>query len=102
MARFQQSVSEPWNEKLRLIRFRMAKERLRFSDEIRLIPGWLVALMIVLFVIAEVTVVTLAINHVGPLAKPAPLEPTSARHGMSWPQPRSYSGSPSPWPSSSS
>ena len=69
MARFQQSVSEPWNEKLRLIRFRMAKERLRFSDEIRLIPGWLVALMIVLFLVAEVTVVTLAINRIGPFGE---------------------------------
>jgi Double zinc ribbon len=69
MARFQQSVSEPWNEKLRLIRFRMSKERLRFSDEIRLVPGWLVALMVALFLIAEVTVVTMANNHLGPFGE---------------------------------
>jgi RNA polymerase subunit RPABC4/transcription elongation factor Spt4 len=69
MARFQQSVSEPWSEKLRLIRFRMAKERLRFSDEIRLVPTWLVALMIALFVIAEIVVVSMTINHIGPFGE---------------------------------
>jgi hypothetical protein len=42
------------DEKLRLIRFRMSKERLRFSEEIRLIPRRLVLLVAALFVIAHV------------------------------------------------
>jgi hypothetical protein len=42
----QQHVSEPFNEKLRLIRFRMKKEHLRFSDEIRLIAAQVTALII--------------------------------------------------------
>jgi hypothetical protein len=42
------------DEKLRLIRFRMSKERLRFSEEIRLIPRKLVLLVAALFVIAHV------------------------------------------------
>lgn len=42
------------DEKVRLIRFRMSKERLRFSEEIRLIPRKLVLLVAALFVIAHV------------------------------------------------
>jgi hypothetical protein len=42
------------DEKLRLIRFRMSKERLRFSEEIRLIPRKLVLLVGALFIIAHV------------------------------------------------
>jgi hypothetical protein len=42
------------DEKLRLIRFRMSKERLRFSEEIRLIPRKLVLLVVALFIIAQV------------------------------------------------
>jgi hypothetical protein len=42
------------DEKVRLIRFRMSKERLRFSEEIRLIPRKMVLLVAALFVIAHV------------------------------------------------
>ena len=42
------------DEKLRLIRFRMSKERLCFSEEIRLIPRKLVLLVAALFVTAHV------------------------------------------------
>ncbi|MBZ5577567.1 MAG: zinc ribbon domain-containing protein [Acidobacteriia bacterium] len=41
------------NEKMRLIRFRMRKENLRFADEIRLIPRTLVWVVAGLFVIAQ-------------------------------------------------
>lgn len=44
---------QPLNEKMRLIRFRMKREDLRFADEIRLIPRRLVAVVIGLFAIAQ-------------------------------------------------
>lgn len=46
----------PLNERMRLIRFRMARESFRFSDEVRLIPRWLVYVVATLFVIAQVAV----------------------------------------------
>ncbi len=70
MARFQQSIAEPWNEKLRLIRFRMSTERLRFADEIRLVPGWLVAVVAALFVIAEAVAAFFTANHLEPFGGP--------------------------------
>ncbi len=48
------SEEHPINEKVRLIRWRMAKERLRFADELRLIPRWLIRLVVLLFVAAQV------------------------------------------------
>jgi len=42
-----------YQEKMRLIRFRMKRENLRFVDEIQLIPRGLVAVVIGLFVIAQ-------------------------------------------------
>jgi hypothetical protein len=47
------------SEKVRLIRFRMNRETFRFSDEVRLIPRWLVYLVIGLFIVAQ-TVVQIA------------------------------------------
>lgn len=74
-------VTEPWNEKMRLIRFRMSKERLRFSDDIRLVPAWLVATMAVLFVAAEIIIVTLSLTGLGVFGEPgAP----GAEFGQPW------------------
>ena len=42
------------NERMRLIRFRMKRENLRFRDEIRLIPRSLIAVVAGLFVLAQV------------------------------------------------
>jgi hypothetical protein len=47
-------VGEPFSERLRLIRFRMEKERFRLSDELRLIPPKLWLILILLFAIAHV------------------------------------------------
>ncbi|HUI81788.1 MAG TPA: zinc ribbon domain-containing protein [Bryobacteraceae bacterium] len=47
------SDDQPFNNKMRLIRFRMKRENLRFADEIRLVPRGLVAVVFVLFVIAQ-------------------------------------------------
>jgi RNA polymerase subunit RPABC4/transcription elongation factor Spt4 len=47
-------MSDAFNERLRLIRFRRRKERSRFRDELRIIPKWLVWTCISLYVIALV------------------------------------------------
>jgi len=52
------------SEKMRLIRFRMNRETFRLSDEIRLIPRWLVYLVIGLVVVAQVVVQI--VNHFEP------------------------------------
>lgn len=64
MSEHQQPVNEPFNEKLRLIRFRMKKEHLRFSDEINLIPRWLITLVIVLFIAAQVTAMIINLSGI--------------------------------------
>jgi ABC-type Fe3+ transport system permease subunit len=54
MADYQQRVTDSWNERRRIIRLRKRKEKLRFWDEFRIIPRWLVAIVIMLFLAAEV------------------------------------------------
>ncbi len=51
--------TEPINERLRLIRFRMKREQSRFADEIRLVPRQLVRVMIVLYIVALVVGISL-------------------------------------------
>lgn len=51
-----ENVNTPLGEKMRLIRFRMTKERLRFRDEIRQIPGRMVWTVVALFLIAQIAV----------------------------------------------
>ena len=48
------SGGNPVTEKVQLIRWRMAKEKLRFSDEVRIIPGWAMGLAVVLFACLQV------------------------------------------------
>jgi RNA polymerase subunit RPABC4/transcription elongation factor Spt4 len=45
-------MSDTFNERLRLIRFRQRRERSRFRDELRIIPKWLVWTCIVLYALA--------------------------------------------------
>ncbi|MDP9340199.1 MAG: zinc ribbon domain-containing protein [Acidobacteriota bacterium] len=52
MSDFQASTT--FNEKMRRIRFRRTREKTRFRDELRLIPKWLVAAVILLFIVAQV------------------------------------------------
>ncbi len=47
-------TQRPLNEKVRLIRWRMSKEKLRFSDELRLIPRWIWVLDILIVLAAQV------------------------------------------------
>jgi hypothetical protein len=54
MTDYPQKVSDSFNERLRLIRLRRKKENLHFWDEFRIIPRWLIVLVIVLFLAAQV------------------------------------------------
>jgi Double zinc ribbon len=54
MSDYSQKVTSTFNERMRLIRVRRRKEKLRFWDEFRVIPRWLVVLVFVLFLVAEV------------------------------------------------
>ena len=51
MADFQTSSS--FSEKMRRIRFRRTRETTRFRDEFRIVPRWLMVLLIVLFIGAQ-------------------------------------------------
>jgi double zinc ribbon protein len=54
MTDYQQKVSDSFSERRRLIQLRKKKENLRFWDEFRIIPRWLIALVILLFITAQV------------------------------------------------
>jgi hypothetical protein len=45
-------MSDMWNERMRLIRFRRKHERSRFRDELRIIPRWLVWTCLIVWFIA--------------------------------------------------
>ncbi|HKI10733.1 MAG TPA: zinc ribbon domain-containing protein [Candidatus Acidoferrum sp.] len=45
-------MSDAWNERIRLIRFRRKHERTRFREELRIIPKWLVWTCIIAWLIA--------------------------------------------------
>lgn len=49
-----QSIKDSFNERMRLIRFRRKRERLRFWNEFKLVPRWLVWTVVVLFLIAQI------------------------------------------------
>ncbi len=54
MTDYQQKVSDSFSERKRLIQLRKKKENLRFWDEFRIIPRWLIVLVILLFIAAQV------------------------------------------------
>ena len=54
MTDYAQRASNSFNERMRLIRFRRKRENLRFWDEFKLVPRWLVAAVILLFILAQV------------------------------------------------
>lgn len=49
-----QDLKSSFNDKMRLIRFRRKKEKLRFWQEFRLVPRWLIGTVVVLYIIAEI------------------------------------------------
>jgi ABC-type Fe3+ transport system permease subunit len=52
MSDYQQRIAESFQERKRLNQLRRRKEKLRFWDEFQIIPGWLVVLVVVLYVMA--------------------------------------------------
>jgi hypothetical protein len=54
MAEYPQKISDSWSERMRLIRFRRKRENLRFWNEFKLVPRWLIWTVIVLFLIAQI------------------------------------------------
>jgi len=63
MTEYPQRVGDSWSERRRLIRFRRKRERLRFWEEFKIVPRWLIWTVVVLFVIAQG--LGLAINLTG-------------------------------------
>ncbi len=53
-------MSDAFNERLRLIRFRRKRESSRFRDELRVIPKWLVWTCVLLYIVA--LVIGMAVN----------------------------------------
>jgi hypothetical protein len=49
-----QGLKGSFSERMRLIRFRRKRERLRFWQEFKLVPRWLIWTVVVLFLIAQV------------------------------------------------
>ena len=47
-----QNISS-FSEKMRRIRFRRDREKTRFRDELRIIPKWIIWLVVVLFIAAQ-------------------------------------------------
>src|SRR5271157_4031864 len=58
-------MSDAFNERLRLIRFRRKRERSKFADELRIIPRWLVFTCLVLTMIAMIVGVSINLVNIG-------------------------------------
>ena len=54
MTDYPQRISDSWSERMRLIRFRRKRERLRFWNEFKIVPRWLIWTVVVLFLIAQI------------------------------------------------
>jgi hypothetical protein len=48
------SIGSAWNERMRLIRFRRKRESFRFWEEFKLVPRWLIWMMVVLYILAQI------------------------------------------------
>jgi len=60
MSDYQQKIAESFSERKRLNQLRRRKEKLHFWNEFRIIPRWLIGLVIVLYVIA--VAIALSVN----------------------------------------
>ncbi len=58
-------MSDMWNERMRLIRFRRKHERTRFREELRIIPKWLVWTCIALYVLALIIGLSVNLHNFG-------------------------------------
>jgi len=70
------SGASAWNERMKLIRFRRKRENLRFWNEFKLIPRWVITLVVFLYLIAQgiAAVINLDVFHVQPDHQIFPLE----------------------------
>jgi hypothetical protein len=64
MLQYQAPASSSWNERKRLIRFRRRTEHLRLSQEIKLVPRFLVATMLAILVLGEGIALTLCYHNI--------------------------------------
>jgi multisubunit Na+/H+ antiporter MnhC subunit/RNA polymerase subunit RPABC4/transcription elongation factor Spt4 len=63
MTEYPQRVGDSWSERKRLIRFRRRREKsLRFWQEFKLVPRWLVGTVAFLYLVAVAIVVTVNLN----------------------------------------
>ena len=62
MAEYPQRASTSFSERMRLIRFRRKRERLRFWEEFKIVPRWLVWMVVVLYLIAVGIAVSVNLN----------------------------------------
>ena len=58
-------MSDMWNERMRLIRFRRKRERTKFSEELRIIPKWLVWTCIALYILALIIGLSINLHNFG-------------------------------------
>ena len=65
------SDMNPLNQKAQAVRWRMSNEKLRFSEELRIIPIWAYVLAFALFVCAEVLLPIWRRHHPHPMPLPA-------------------------------
>src|SRR2546429_9144980 len=79
MADYSQKVTSSFNERMRLMRVRRKKEKLRFADEFRIIPRWLIVLVIVLFVVTQG--IALLVNLTAPERGDQIFPPELSEHG---------------------
>src|ERR1700738_5189023 len=75
MTEYPQRVSDSWSERKRLIRFRRKREKgLRFWQEFKLVPRWLIGTVVVLYLIAGAVAGTVDLNPGRPDASMCPPE----------------------------
>jgi hypothetical protein len=70
MLQYQTPAANSWNERKRLIRFRRRTEHLRLSQEIKLVPGFLVAMMVAILVLGEGIALTLCYHNIPEMWEP--------------------------------
>lgn len=74
MSDYPQRLSNSFHERMRLIRFRRKKEQLRFWEEFKLVPRWLIWTVVVLFVIAQGIALAVNLSRINGPIFPEPLQ----------------------------
>jgi hypothetical protein len=70
MTDYPRRVSDSFNERMRLIRFRRKREHLRFWNEFKIVPRWLVGTVAVLFIIAQAIALLVNLKFNGDIFPP--------------------------------